>query len=59
MASRAVNTRKSTADWRAGLRRSMRRAAQMTGAGALLIGMIFLALSLASYTHRPRHLLTR
>ncbi|MBV7265328.1 DNA translocase FtsK [Erythrobacter ani] len=50
MASRAINTRKSNADWRAGLRRSMRRAAQMTGAGILLVAMIFLALSLASYT---------
>ncbi|MBD2842990.1 FtsK/SpoIIIE family DNA translocase [Erythrobacter rubeus] len=50
MASRAINTRKSNADWRAGLRRSMRRAAQMTGAGILLAAMIFLALALASYT---------
>jgi len=50
MASRAINTRKSTADWRAGLRRSLRRAAQMTGAGLLLMAMLFLALSLLSYT---------
>ncbi|MEM7666505.1 MAG: DNA translocase FtsK 4TM domain-containing protein [Pseudomonadota bacterium] len=50
MASRAISTRKSTADWRAGLRRSLRRTAQMIGAGALLMTMIFLALSLASYT---------
>ena len=50
MASRAISTRKSTADWRAGLRRSLRRAAQMTGAGVLLMSMIFLALSLVSYT---------
>ncbi|WP_298471154.1 DNA translocase FtsK 4TM domain-containing protein [uncultured Erythrobacter sp.] len=50
MASRAINTRKSTADWRAGLRRSLRRAAQMTGAGVLLMAMIFLTLSLISYT---------
>ncbi|MDJ0641275.1 MAG: DNA translocase FtsK 4TM domain-containing protein [Erythrobacter sp.] len=50
MASRAVNTRKSTADWRAGLRRSLRRAAQMTGAGVLIAAMAFLALSLISYT---------
>ncbi|MFL0354949.1 DNA translocase FtsK 4TM domain-containing protein [Erythrobacter sp. GH1-10] len=50
MASRAINTRKSNADWRAGFRRSVRRIAQMTGAGVLLGAMIFLALSLASYT---------
>ncbi|MCK0129546.1 DNA translocase FtsK 4TM domain-containing protein [Erythrobacter sp. F6033] len=50
MASRAINTRKTTADWRAGLRRSFRRAAQMTGAAVLLGSMVFLALSLASYT---------
>ena len=51
MATRAMNTRKQpTADWRIGLRRSIRRAAQMTGAGVLLMAMVFLALSLASYT---------
>ena len=50
MASRAINTRKSSVEWRAGLRRSMRRAAQMTGAALLLIGMAFLALSLVSST---------
>jgi len=50
MASRAVTTRKSTADWRAGLRRSIRRIAQMTGAGALLLAMFFLAIALVSYT---------
>jgi S-DNA-T family DNA segregation ATPase FtsK/SpoIIIE len=50
MASRAITTRKSSAEWRAGLRRSLRRAAQMTGAGVLLAGMAFLALSLVSYT---------
>lgn len=51
MATRAMNTRKQpTADWRIGLRRSIRRAAQMTGAGVLLMAMIFLALALASYT---------
>ena len=50
MASRAINTRKSSVEWRAGLRRSLRRAAQMTGAALLLIGMAFLALSLVSYT---------
>ncbi|TRD11176.1 DNA translocase FtsK [Erythrobacter insulae] len=50
MATRAINTRKSTADWRAGLRRSLRRAAQMTGAAMLLAAMVFLALALMSYT---------
>ncbi len=51
MATRAVNTRKpQTADWRIGLQRSIRRVGQMTGAGVLLAGMVFLALSLASYT---------
>jgi S-DNA-T family DNA segregation ATPase FtsK/SpoIIIE len=42
--------RKTTADWRAGLRRSLRRAAQMTGAAVLLGAAIFLALALTSYT---------
>ncbi len=51
MASRAMNTRKpASADWRIGLRRSMRRAAQMSGAAVLLFAVVFLALSLASYT---------
>ncbi len=50
MASRAVTTRKSDADWRVGFRRSVRRLAQMTGAGALLLAMFFLALALISYT---------
>jgi S-DNA-T family DNA segregation ATPase FtsK/SpoIIIE len=51
MATRAMSTRKvSQADWRVGLRRSIRRVGQMTGAGVLLMAMIFLALSLASYT---------
>lgn len=51
MATRAMNTRKSPApDWRVGLRRSIRRAAQMTGAGFLLGTMVFLALALMSYT---------
>ncbi|MEP0189589.1 MAG: DNA translocase FtsK 4TM domain-containing protein [Erythrobacter sp.] len=50
MASRAISTRKSTADWRAGFRRGVRRTAQITGAAMLFIGMIVLALSLASYT---------
>ena len=60
MASRAalpVKTgRKTDAEWRAGLRRGLRRVAQMVGA-ALLLGMtVFLALALASYTQTdPSH----
>ena len=60
MASRAVTPRgpsgrkpavsKSDAEWRAGLRRGLRRLAQMTGAAALLGAMVFLALALVSYT---------
>jgi S-DNA-T family DNA segregation ATPase FtsK/SpoIIIE len=60
MASRAVPPRntsgrkiavsKTDAEWRAGLRRSLRRLAQMVGAGALLGATIFLALALVSYT---------
>lgn len=54
MASRAVtpvkNGRKTDAEWRAGLRRGLRRLAQMTGAGLLLGAAVFLALSLLSYT---------
>jgi S-DNA-T family DNA segregation ATPase FtsK/SpoIIIE len=60
MASRAVTPRntsarktavsKTDAEWRAGLRRSLRRLAQMVGAGALLGATIFLALALVSYT---------
>ncbi|MDP5103115.1 MAG: DNA translocase FtsK 4TM domain-containing protein, partial [Erythrobacter sp.] len=54
MASRAVQPsksgRKTDAEWRAGLRRSLRRLVQMTGAGVLLAAMVFLALSLVSYT---------
>jgi S-DNA-T family DNA segregation ATPase FtsK/SpoIIIE len=42
--------RQTDAEWRAGLRRSLRRLAQMTGAGLLLGACIFLALALASYT---------
>ena len=54
MASRAMTTRKPpTADWRIGLRRSIRRAAQMTGAGVLLAAMVFLALALASLLRVP------
>ena len=50
-ATRAVNARKSTADWRVGLRRSIRRTGQVTGAGVLLLATFFLALALISYTH--------
>ncbi len=50
MASRAMSTRKPTSDWRATFRRSARRALQMAGAGILALGMVFLTLSLASYT---------
>ena len=54
MASRAAQSvkpvRQTDAEWRAGLRRSMRRIAQMTGAGLLLALCVFLALALASYT---------
>ncbi|KPP94817.1 DNA segregation ATPase FtsK/SpoIIIE, S-DNA-T family [Erythrobacter sp. HL-111] len=50
MASRAMTTRKSDAEWREGLRRSLRRAAQMTGAAVLFAGFVFLGLALASYT---------
>ncbi len=42
--------RQTDAEWRAGLRRSLRRLAQMTGAGLLLGAAVFLALALASYT---------
>ena len=54
MASRAVTpvkpVRPTDAEWRAGLRRTLRRIAQMTGAGLLLGACVFLALALASYT---------
>jgi S-DNA-T family DNA segregation ATPase FtsK/SpoIIIE len=42
--------RQTDAEWRAGLRRSVRRLVQMTGAGLLLGAMVFLALALGSYT---------
>ena len=52
MATRAMSTGKPrrNTDWRATFRRSMRRAAQMTGAIALFGLMIFLGLAIASYT---------
>ena len=58
MATRAVNSHKSTADWRAGLRRSIRRTAQMATAGVLLLTMFFLALALMSYTQTDPSLST-
>ena len=50
MATRAIGKSPAT-DWRAAFRRSLRRALQMGGAGALFLTMVFLGLSLASYTH--------
>ncbi|AKH43097.1 DNA translocase FtsK [Croceibacterium atlanticum] len=49
MASRAM-TRGQPADWRAAFRRSLARAAQLTGAVVLFATMGFLALALVSYT---------
>jgi S-DNA-T family DNA segregation ATPase FtsK/SpoIIIE len=55
MASRAVTPRKPSprsadAEWRIGLRRSIRRIAQISGALGLWSAMGFLGLALASYT---------
>lgn len=50
MATRAIG-KSPTADWRAALRRSLRRAAQMAGAAVLFAAGVFLTLSLVSYTH--------
>src|SRR5690349_2881312 len=51
MATRAMGAgRAPAADWRAAFRRSLRRAAQMTGAAGLFGAMLFLGLALASYT---------
>ncbi len=52
MATRAMSTGKPrrNTDWRAAFRRSMRRAAQMTGAILLFGLMVFLGLAIASYT---------
>ncbi len=54
MASRAMNSNKSItrgkADWRATFRHSMHRAAQMAGAVVLFALLIFLSLSIVSYT---------
>jgi S-DNA-T family DNA segregation ATPase FtsK/SpoIIIE len=45
-----MTNRNTTADWRIGLRRSIRRVLQVTGAAVLAGAAIFLALALASYT---------
>ncbi|NLR69858.1 DNA translocase FtsK [Novosphingobium sp. ERN07] len=51
MASRAgLSARTSGADWRAVLRRSMRRSFELIGGGVLAGAMLFLALALISYT---------
>ncbi|MCY1670729.1 DNA translocase FtsK 4TM domain-containing protein [Novosphingobium sp. SL115] len=51
MASRAATTaRASGADWRAVLRRSLRRSLEMIGGSVLLAALVFLALALVSYT---------
>ena len=49
MATRAAG-KSPTTDWRAAFRRSLRRAAQMAGAGVLLGCAVFLTLALVSYT---------
>ena len=51
MATRAVSagSRGVQVDWRATMRRALRRAAEIGGAGLLLAGMVFLALALVSY----------
>ncbi|ODT00406.1 MAG: cell division protein FtsK [Erythrobacter sp. SCN 62-14] len=55
MASRAVtprkpSTRSADAEWRMGLRRSLRRIGQIMGAGLLWGAMVFTGLALISYT---------
>ncbi|MCP5390228.1 MAG: DNA translocase FtsK 4TM domain-containing protein [Sphingomonadaceae bacterium] len=57
MASRAIS-KSPKADWRVAFRRSLRRALQMTGAVALFGTMVFLALSLVSYTQTDPSLST-
>ncbi|WP_088307457.1 DNA translocase FtsK [Novosphingobium sp. B 225] len=51
MATRPVSagTRGAKVDWRTALRRSLRRSAEIAGALALLAGMVFLALAMATY----------
>ena len=50
MASISPARRSAGADWRAILRRSFRRSAELLGGAALFALMVFLALALASYT---------
>ncbi|WP_126173236.1 DNA translocase FtsK [Altericroceibacterium xinjiangense] len=47
MATRAVKAQPT--DWRVAFRNSLRRAGQLAGSAALLVGMVFLALALISY----------
>ena len=51
MATRPISAgqRGARVDWRAALRRSLRRSAEIGGALALLGGMVFLALAMVSY----------
>jgi DNA segregation ATPase FtsK/SpoIIIE, S-DNA-T family len=49
MATRAM-TRAQPPDWRAAFRRSLARAGQLAGAVVLSLALVFLALSMASYT---------
>ena len=48
MASRAI-AKEPAPDWRAAFRHSLRRAAQLTGAGALIAATVFFALALVSH----------
>jgi DNA segregation ATPase FtsK/SpoIIIE, S-DNA-T family len=53
MATRAISAAgrpRAGADWRVVLRRSLRRSAELVGAGVLFAAMIFLGLALVSYT---------
>ena len=50
MASRAItSSRDSAIDWRVVLRRSLRRASEITGAAVLFLALIFLAVALITY----------
>ena len=50
MATRASTRRRAArTDWRAVLRRAVRRSSELTGAVALFAAMVFLALALVSY----------
>jgi S-DNA-T family DNA segregation ATPase FtsK/SpoIIIE len=51
MATRAISagSRGARVDWRAAMRRALRRSAEIGGAIALFAGMVFLALALISY----------